>query len=87
MTENLRAVVRGSLRPGHSPHIVGAGIGVRCRDGRPTAEMVLTILVKKQVSKEELRSSIRRCKGKELPFEVLDVGHVIALGRRDRSGS
>ena len=81
MAERLRDVIRCSLKPGHSPHVVGAGIGVRHVGGCPTSEPVLTILVSKQVPKEELRSAVRRFGGTELPFEVLEVGEVVALGR------
>lgn len=81
MAANLREVVRNCLKPGRSPHVVGAGIGVRCRDGRPTMEPALTILVKGAVPKEELRSLVSSRVNRELAFEVLDVGEVVALGR------
>lgn len=82
VADNLKSVIRDCLsRPGRPGHVVGAGIGMRCRDGHGGTEPTLAILVRKQVSREEIRSAVLRRGGKELPFDVLEVGEVVALGK------
>ena len=81
MEDNLKPLIRKCLRPGHPQHVVGAGIGLKCRDGG-TPEPALTILVKGQVPQEELRSLVSRA-SKGVEFEVLEVGEIVALGKLD----
>ena len=79
MEDNLKPLIKKCLRPGHPHHVVGAGIGLKRReDGVP--EPALTILVKKAVPQEELRSLVSRTR-KEVELEVLEVGEIVALGK------
>lgn len=79
MGDNLKPLIRKCLKPGHCQHVVGAGIRLKRReDGVP--EPALTILVKKPVPKEELRSLVPRTRN-EVEIEVMEVGEIVALGK------
>jgi len=80
MADTLSDVVKRSLDKARSTHVVGAGIGVR-RVGASRTEPRLTLLVDRDVPKEELVSTVRlAATGADIPdFDVLNVGEVRAL--------
>lgn len=80
MADTLTAVVKRSLDKARSTHVVGAGIGVK-RGGGTGGEPRLTLLVDRDVPKEELVSTVRlAAAGSAIPdFDVLNVGEVRAL--------
>lgn len=85
MTQYLKEMARDCLRYARSPHVVGAGIGVRFHSGCPAAEPTLTLLVDRPVPRERLLSTVKSAKGKEKEpdFDVLEVGDVRALSKLD----
>ncbi|MGE5579076.1 MAG: hypothetical protein ACM3WU_03440 [Bacillota bacterium] len=80
MADSLTAVVKRSLDKARTTHVVGAGIGVR-RVGASTTEPRLTLLVDRDVPKEQLMAAVRlAAAGSVVPdFDVLNVGEVRAL--------
>ena len=62
------------------PHVVGVSEGIRMRDGRPTGEPCVTVLVDRKVPESKL------AKGDVLPrmidgiaVDVVEVGEIVAL--------
>jgi hypothetical protein len=76
-------MARDCLRYGRSPHVVGAGIGLRCQGEAPDPVPTLTLLVDASVPHERLVSVVKRASGgqKQPDFDVLNVGKVTALDR------
>ncbi len=82
MVAQLKGLVIELAKSARSPHVVGAGIGAKRMNGRPNSEPRLTLLVDKDVPKEQLEATVKQVNyGRNMEFDVLEVGDVRALGK------
>jgi hypothetical protein len=66
------------------PNVVGVGVGLRMRRGKPTGEVALVVMVNKKIPDVELTSEQlipRELDG--VPIDVLEVGELKAGGMSD----
>lgn len=61
------------------PNVVGVGAGIKWKNGQPTGEPALVVLVTHKVSKEDLsKTSLIPTKLQNVQTDVLTVGHLFA---------
>lgn len=62
------------------PNVIGLGAGIKWKNGAPTGEPALIVLVTHKVAKEDLgKTTLIPAKLQNLPTDVMAVGHLFAL--------
>lgn len=64
------------------PNVVGVGVGLRMRRGKPTGEVALVVMVSRKVPDADLApDQLIPSELDGIPVDVLEVGHLKADGR------
>jgi len=65
-------------------NVVGVGIGIKEKGGRPTGEMAISVLVTEKVPRTQLRYAVPRLLAREYCTDVIAVGELRLLAEVDR---